>query len=428
MKLLFHGGKIVDPSQGIEKVADLLVDRRRVIGVGKMKVRKTWEVVEARGLIVAPGFIDMHVHLREPGREDKETILTGCQAAAAGGFTSVACMPNTQPVNDNEAITRFILERARQADLVNVFPVGAISRGLAGEEMAEIGAMCRAGVVAVSDDGNGVQNHQLMRRVFEYTKLFGIPVIDHCEDQSLASGGAMNESSMSTRLGLRGISRTAEELHVARDIMLGRITGGRVHIAHVSTRESIWHIREGKKQGVSVTCEATPHHFTLTDRGIHNYDTNYKMNPPLREPEDVEAVLEGLADGAVDCIATDHAPHTRIEKDATFEEAANGIIGLETAVPLMWERLLRSGRISLSRLVELCSLNPSRILRLERGTLQEGAVADVTVIDPDVEVTIDVESFKSKSRNSPFHGWVLHGAPVLTVVGGRIVHRLVYNK
>jgi dihydroorotase len=365
----------------------------------------------------------MHVHLREPGREDKETIQTGSEAAAAGGFTSIACMPNTNPVNDSPALTRFILERASQAGLVNVFPVGAVTKGSRGEELAEIGQMHQAGIVAISDDGNPIQNNQLMRRALEYVQLFDISLIDHCEDHVLAAGGSINEGAISTLLGLRGSSRTAEELPVARDVMLSRITGGRVHIAHVSARESLDWIRTGKSHGAAVTCEVTPHHFTLTDEDIGEYNTNFKMSPPLREPDDVAAMLQGLADGTIDCIATDHAPHTSLEKDATWEEAANGVIGLETAVPIAWDKLVHGGIVSVSRLVELMSVNPSRILRINRGTLKVGAVADITVIDPQLEVTIDVSAFKSKSRNCPFDGWKLRGGPVMTIVAGRIVYR-----
>jgi len=427
MKLLFQAGTIVDPSQGWNKKGDLLIEDGKVARFGKLKRQKSWEIIDAKGLVIAPGFIDMHVHLREPGREDKETILTGCQAAAAGGFTGIACMPNTNPVNDSEALTLFILQRAKQADLVNVFPVGAVTKGSAGEELAEIGQMHRAGIVAVSDDGHPIQNHQLMRRALEYTKLFDIPVIDHCEDKILAAGGCMNESAVSTRMGVRGITPAAEELHVARDVMLSRSTGGRVHIAHVSLKESLDWIRIGKRQGAQVTCEVTPHHFTLTDRDIKDYDTNLKMSPPLREPEDVEAMLGGLSDGTIDCIASDHAPHTSLEKDTTFEEAANGIIGLETSIQLAWDRLVRKDVISIPRLVELCSVNPSRILRLDRGTLREGAIADITVIDPNREVTVDAGSFKSKSRNCPFNGWRLVGSPVMTVVAGRIVYTISHG-
>ena len=422
MTLLLRGGTIVDPVQGLEKRADLLVEKGKVARLGRIRGKKSWKVVDASGWIVAPGFVDMHVHLREPGREDKETILTGSQAAAAGGMTSIVCMPNTQPVNDSEAITRFILERAREAGLVNVFPAGAITKGSLGQELAEIGEMVKAGVVAITDDGKPVESNQLMRRALEYAKIFDIPVVDHCEDTSLAADGAMNESRVSTRLGLRGISRVAEELQVARDIMLSRITGGRVHIAHLSTKESLACVRQAKKEGLSVTCEVAPHHFTLTDEDIKRYDTNFKMYPPLRTREDVKALLKGLADGSVDCIATDHAPHTRLEKEVTFEEAATGVIGIETAIPLAWETLVRSNVISVSRLVELFSVNPNRILKLGRGTLREGAIADLTLIDPDREILVDTSQFKSKGRNCPFHGWTLHGVAVMTVVGGKIVH------
>lgn len=425
MTLLLKGGTVVDPRQKLKKKRDLLVEKGKVAALGEIRAKKSWEVVDACGWIVAPGFVDMHVHLREPGREDKETILTGSQAAAAGGFTSVMCMPNTQPVNDSEAITRFILERARQAGWVNVSPAGAITKRLEGEELAEIGEMVKAGVVAITDDGNPVANNQIMRRALEYAKIFDIPVVDHCEDPHLAAGGHMNEGADSTRLGLRGMNRTAEELHVARDIMLSRITGARVHVAHISTKESLSWVRQAKKQGIAVTCEVTPHHFILHDGDIKNYDTNFKMKPPLRTSSDVQAMLEGLSDGTIDCIATDHAPHTRLEKETTFEEAANGIIGMETAISLAWEFLIRRHIVSISRLVELFSTNPNRILKLGRGTLEEGAIADITVIDPNCEIMVDVTKFRSKSRNCPFHGWSLHGAPVMTIVRGKVVYQRV---
>lgn len=423
MSLLLRGGRVVDPSQDLDRRADLLLEDGKVVAVGNLAAGKGHEVIDVAGCVVAPGFVDMHVHLREPGREDKETILTGSRAAAAGGFTSIVCMPNTTPVNDNAAITRFILERAAEAGLVNVYPTGAITLGSQGEQLAEIGEMHAAGIVAVTDDGRPVQNSQVMRRAMEYARIFDIPVMDHCEDLFLAAGGCMNEGQASTRLGLRGMSRAAEELHVVRDIILSRITGGRVHILHISTRESLDQVRAAKAQGIRVTCEVLPHHFTLTDDDIQDFDTDFKMMPPLRERADVEAMLEGLADGSIDCLATDHAPHTRLDKEEPFEEAASGVIGMETAIPICWEHLVRAGVVPVPRLVELFSLNPSRILKLGKGTLAEGADADVTVIDPDRRQVVDPSRFRSKGRNCPFRGWELRGAPVLTVVGGRVVHR-----
>lgn len=424
MKISIRGGRLVDPSQHLDEQLDLLIEDGRVSGIAKpgdSPSGQGWQEIDAAGWIVAPGFVDMHVHLREPGREDKETVASGAAAAAAGGFSSVMCMPNTDPVNDCEAVTRYIVSKAKEANLSNVYPAGAVTKGQLGHELAEIGEMVKAGIVAITDDGQPVMNNQVMRRALEYSRLFDIPVIDHCEDRYLAAGGCMNESAASTRLGLPGMSRTAEEVHVARDVMLSRVTGGRSHIAHISTRESLQHVERARQDGISVTCEVTPHHFILSDENIRNYDTNYKMNPPLRTPDDVQAMLDGLANGAIDCIATDHAPHTAIEKQTTFEDAANGIIGMESAVPLAWEYLVRKEVLSVSRLVELMSTNPSRILRLDRGTLKQGAVADVTVIDPEKEITIDVKTFRSKSRNCPFHGWTLHGAPMLTLVEGRVV-------
>ncbi len=423
MSLLLRGGRVVDPSQDLDRRADVLIEGGKVAGAGNVATRKSGETIDVDGCVVTPGFVDMHVHLREPGREDKETILTGSRAAAAGGFTSIVCMPNTTPVNDNAAITRFILERAAEAGLVNVYPTGAITLGSRGEQLAEIGEMHSAGIVAVTDDGRPVQNSQVMRRAMEYARIFDIPVMDHCEDLFLAAGGCMNEGQASTRLGLRGMSRAAEELHVVRDIILSRITGGRVHILHISTRESLDQVRAAKAQGIRVTCEVLPHHFTLTDDDIQDFDTDFKMMPPLRERADVEAMLEGLADGSIDCLATDHAPHTRLDKEEPFEEAASGIIGMETAIPICWEHLVRAGVVPVPRLVELFSLNPSRILKLGKGTLAEGADADVTVIDPDRRQVVDPSRFRSKGRNCPFRGWELRGAPVLTVVGGRVVHR-----
>ncbi len=422
MTILIRGGKLIDPSQGLNKQADLLIEKGKVSRVGRISPEDGWKVIDAKGWIVAPGFIDMHVHLREPGREDKETIATGTRAAVAGGFTGVACMPNTSPVNDCEAITRFIREKARETNLAHVYPVGAVTKGSEGSELSEIGEMIKAGAVALSDDGRPVQNNQIMRRALEYARIFDIPILDHCEDLNLAARGSMNESAVSTELGLRGINGAAEEMQVARDVIAARLTGGRVHICHLSTRESLDWVRMGKKQGVRITCEVTPHHFTLTDEAVRSYDTNFKVNPPLRSRSDVEALLEGIADGTVDCIATDHAPHTSLDKDVTFEEAAFGVVGMETAVPLIWEFLVLKGIIDESRAVELLSVNPGRILGTSGGTLKEGTAADVTLIDPQRRTRIDVSRFASKGRNCPYQGWELRGVPMMTIVGGRIVH------
>ncbi len=421
MTILLKGGEVVDPAQDLKKKADVLLEKGRVAKLGRIAAQEGWRVVNVSGMYVMPGLIDMHVHLREPGQEYKETIETGSRAAVAGGFTSIACMPNTEPVNDCEAITRYILEKARQANLVNIHPVGAITKGLNGKELAEIGEMVRTGAVAISDDGKPVQNNQIMRRAMEYSRIFDVPVLDHCEDCDLAAHGVMNEGTISTEVGLRGMHAVAEELQVVRDIMLSRLTGTRVHICHISCEEALNAVREAKAKGLRVTCEVAPHHFTLTDENVRTYNPDYRMNPPLRTGRDVEAMISGLADGSIDCIATDHAPHARIDKDLTFEDAANGVIGLETSVPLVWEHLVRKEVISVSRMVELMSLNPSRILGLDRGTLKVGSVADVTVIDPEKEITVDASQFESKARNCPFDGWQLRGAPVLTIVKGRVV-------
>lgn len=333
MTVLLKGGEVVDPAQDLKKKADVLLEKGRVSKVGRVAAQEGWRVVDVSGMYVVPGLIDMHVHLREPGQEYKETIETGARAAVAGGFTSVACMPNTDPVNDCEAITRYILEKARQANLANVYPVGAITKGSMGKELAEIGEMVRNGAVAISDDGKPVKNNQIMRRAMEYSRIFDVPVLDHCEDCDLAASGVMNEGTVSTELGLRGMHTAAEELDVVRDILLARLTGARVHICHISSEGALNAVREAKSQGLKVTCEVAPHHFTLTDENVRTYDPNYRMNPPLRTARDVEVMIAGVADGSIDCIATDHAPHAKVDKDLTFEEAANGVIGLETSVP-----------------------------------------------------------------------------------------------
>src|SRR5262252_106087 len=423
--LLIKNGTIIDPSQSLEKRKDLLIRDGRVEAVDESLDAEVVEIFDAANLIVAPGFIDLHVHLREPGFEYKETIASGARAAVAGGFTSVCCMPNTNPVNDNSSVTSFIIEQGRAARLANVFPIGAITQGSKGEHLAEIGEMKTAGVVAISDDGRPVRDSGVMRRAMEYSRDFDLAVVDHCEDCCGVADWAMHEGEYSALMGLNGLPGAAEDLHVARDITLAELTGARVHLAHISTARSVEMVRQAKRRGLAVTCEVTPHHFTLTDRDVYEsgYDTNFKMAPPLRPQSDLEAVIEGLRDGTIDAIATDHAPHHANEKMLEFDHAPNGIIGLETAMRLTLDRLTSRGMISLSRMVELFSTNPARIFNLHRGTLKVGAVADVTIFDPNREIKVDASKFQSKSRNTPFGGWELKGAPVATIVGGRVVWR-----
>jgi dihydroorotase len=426
MRLLIANGYVIDPTQGVNGGKDVLIEGGRVAALLKSgeAVPEGAEVFDATGLIVAPGFIDLHTHLREPGQEYKETIASGAEAAVAGGFTSVCAMPNTDPVNDNPAVTGFIVEQAAGAGLANVFPVGAITKGSKGEELAEMGEMKRAGIVAVTDDGRPVPSPGLMRRALEYARGFDLTVMDHCDDKSLAAGGVMHEGEWSLRLGLRGRPALAEESDAMRDCALAEMTGARVHLAHVSTRGAIEAVRRAKARGAEVTCEVAPHHFTLTDAACEGFDTNMKMNPPLRSREHVEAILKAIADGTIDAVATDHAPHHADEKAIEFDHAAFGITGLETAVGLALDRLIHGGHISLERLVELFSTGPARIFRLEgRGTLRPGAWGDVTVLNPELRWTFDAARSKSKSRNTPFDGWKLQGAAVATIVAGRVVYR-----
>ena len=428
MRLLIASGYVIDPSQGLNAGKNLLLEGGRVAAVLDRgdPVPEGAEVFDATGLVVAPGFIDLHTHLREPGQEYKETVATGAAAAVAGGFAGVCAMPNTDPVNDNPAVTSFIIERAQIAGLANVFPVGAITKGSKGEELAEMGEMKRAGIVAVTDDGRPVPSAGMMRRAMEYARGFDLTVMDHCEDRSLAAGGAMHEGVWSLRLGLRGVPALAEESDAARDCSLAELTGARVHLAHVSTRGAVEAVRRAKGRGLSVTCEVTPHHFTLTDADVEGYDTNYKMNPPLRGEGHVAALLEALADGTIDAIATDHAPHHADEKSLEFDQAPFGITGLETAVGLALDGLVHKGVIGLERLVELFSTNPARVFKLEgRGTLRPGARGDVTILDPELVWTFDPARSKSKSRNTPFGGRSMRGAAVATVVAGRVVYRRV---
>ena len=422
--LLIKNGRIIDPSQSLDAQRDLLIRDDRVAEISESIDAPDAEILDAAGMIVAPGFIDLHVHFREPGAEYKETIESGARAAAAGGFTSVCCMPNTSPINDNSSVTSFIIERAKSA-VINVFPIGAITRESKGEELAEIGEMKSAGIVAISDDGKPVLDSGVMRRAMEYSIDFDLPVVDHCEDCCGAKNWSMHEGDYSALMGLKGLPGAAEDLHVSRDLLLAEMTGAHIHIAHISTAKSVEMVRQAKARGVRVTCEVTPHHFTLTDEDVYRsgYDTNFKMAPPLRSCADLDAVLEGLRDGTIDAIATDHAPHHANEKMLEFDRAPNGIIGLETAVSLTLDRLVHRGIISLGRMIELLSVNPARMFKLDRGTLKPGSVADVTIFDPEKEVKVDLDMSRSKSRNSPYHGWEFKGAPVTTIVDGQIVQQ-----
>ncbi|GJL78238.1 MAG: dihydroorotase [Nitrospinaceae bacterium] len=425
MKTLIKGGRLIDPANDRDGLYDLVIDKRKVLAVekpGKLSEKDVngAEIIDARGFIVAPGFIDMHVHFREPGFEYKETIETGCQSAAAGGFTSVATMPNTDPVNDNRSVTEFILRKAREKGIVNVFPIGAISQGLKGEKLSEMGDLKDAGVVAYSDDGRPVMNSELMRRAFEYSKMFGLPCIQHSEMLDLTEGGCMNEGLVSTELGLKGMPTEAEDIMVYRDIALLLKTGGRLHVAHISSGNSVELVRLAKAKGLQVTCEVAPHHFALTENAVKGYDTNAKMSPPLRIDSDLEAIKEGLRDDTIDIIATDHAPHDVVDKQVEFNRACFGIVGLETALPLSL-RLVEEKILSLGKMVEKLTSRPAEIFNLDRGALRVGDIADVVIFDPDAEYAIDISKFKSRSKNSPFDGWNVKGKVIKTLVAGKTV-------
>ena len=421
--LLIKNGRVVDPASKLDARRDILVEDGRLAAVEAKIERAGAEVFDAANLVVAPGFIDMHVHLREPGKESAETIQSGARAAAAGGFTAVACMPNTQPANDTALVTRYILAQAAQAGGARVYPIGAVTKNLAGEELAELESLRAAGAVAFSDDGHPVWNSRILRRALEYAAALNLAVIDHCEDPQLAAGGVMHEGDCALRLGLRGIPALAEELPVTRNVVMAALAGGHIHLAHLSTRGALEVVRRAKRAGVRVTCEVTPHHFTLTDEACREYDTRAKMNPPLRTADDVTALVEGLADGTVDAIASDHAPHTPTEKQADFESAPFGVIGLETAVALALDKLFHASKITLPRLVELFSANPARILGVEGGQLKVGAPADLTVLDLERKWTYRAAEGVSKSRNSPFDGWSFRGAAAATIVAGVLVFR-----
>ena len=423
-RLLIRNGRVIDPSQGLDQGMDLLLENGVVASVGeRLDPPAKTKVFDAAGLVVAPGFIDLHAHLREPGFEHKETIESGCRAAVAGGFTALCCMPDTDPVNDDPSVTSFIHKRAEQIGLARIYPIGAVSVGLKGEEMAEIGEMVRAGAVAISDDCRPVANAQLFRRALEYSRSFDVPVAAHEEDLDLSDGGSMNEGAVATRIGLRGMPTTAEEVMVARDVLLAELTGGRLHLCHLSTSTSLDLVRTAKQRGLGVSCEVAAHQFVLTDEDVAgaNYDPNWKTNPPFRSSVEVEAVLQAIYDGTVDAIVSDHEPHHSDEKELDFADAPFGIVGLETAVPLALDRLVHGRVVGLMQLVRLMSTGPAEIFNLPGGTLREGAPGDVTVLDLRALHSVEPEKFKSRARNTPFANMRLKGWPVATIVGGEIV-------
>ncbi|SPE28288.1 Dihydroorotase [Candidatus Sulfopaludibacter sp. SbA3] len=421
MSIVIKNGRVIDPASQTDRVADVLIVDGRIAGVAPNLSSPAAEAYDATGMIVAPGFIDMHVHLREPGFEHAENIESGSRAAAAGGFTSICCMPNTKPINDSPTVTSYIVERARSQAVVNVFPIGAITKGSAGEELAAIGAMKAAGAVAISDDGQPVMNSRVMRRAMEFARSYDLPLIDHCEDLNLSAGGDMHEGVKSVRWGLRGIPAASEDVMVARDLLLAQLTGARYHVAHISTRNAVAMVEQARRHGVAVTCETTPHHFTLSDDQMPPYDSNYKMKPPLRSCGHRSAVVDGIVAGIIGVIATDHAPHAGSEKMQEFERCPFGIIGLETALALALEELVHPGKITLNRMVELFTTGPDTVMRLGRGTLAPGAPGDVTVFSTDLAWTYDLNRSESRSRNSPFDGRAFRGGPMATVVNGQFV-------
>lgn len=429
--LIIAGGKVIDPASSVNKLADIYIKGKKIskietknlIDQKKLKFSKDDRIIDASSKIVTPGLIDMHTHLREPGREDEETIYTGSQAATAGGFTSICCMPNTEPPIDDQESVNFVYEKARKA-LCKVFCIGAVTKDLKGEELTEMADLKEAGAVAVTDDGMPVSNPRIMRNALDYTKMLYLPVISHCEDLNLSSGGVINEGYISTLLGLTGIPSLAEEIMVSRDIRLAEYTGGRIHIAHVSTKGSVELIRAAKKKGIKITCEATPHHFSLTDEIIKTFNTNARVNPPLRTQRDVEEIKKGLRDGTIDCIATDHAPHSIEEKDVEFSVAPPGMVGLETALGLVVTELINKKVLSWEEAIAKMTINPARILDLNLGKIEKDGPADLTIIDPKFTWTVDTSKFKSKSKNSPFQGTELTGKAWMTIVGGKIVYKL----
>lgn len=428
LPLLLKGGRVIDPSRGLDQTADILIQQRRIADIGpNLSAPEGAEVREVGRCVVTPGLVDVHVHLREPGNEDVETVASGARAAAAGGFTAVCAMPNTDPVTDNQAAIGFIVRQSLRAGFARVYPFGAISVGQNGEQLAEFGEMVGAGAVAVSDDGKPIVSSHLMRAALEYARTFAIPVADHCEEPTLSHGGVMHEGLVSTRLGLKGMPAAAEEIMVGRDILLAELTGGHVHLCHISTRGSVELIRRAKDRGLQVTAEVTPHHLTLTHHACEGYDTHAKMNPPLREAADVAELRAALKDGVIDCIASDHAPHAYDAKEAAFDDAPFGIIGLETSFAVAYTELVESGVLTLPELIARMSTVPADVFHLPGGTLKPGAPADVAVLDVAARWTVDPGSFHSKSRNTPFAGRTLTGRPLLTVVAGKIVYEARVN-
>ncbi len=423
MRLLIKNGRVIDPASSIDETLDILIDRGKIEEIKPKIEGSGTKIIDASRLVVAPGFIDMHVHLRQPGQEDKETIKTGSLAAAKGGFTSIACMPNTDPVNDSRGVTEFILSEAKRSAVVNVFPIAAVTRGLKGEEITDMSDLRSAGAVAFSDDGHPIENSLVMRRALEYSKLLDALIIDHCEDRNLSTGGIMHEGFYSLKLGIKAIPASAEEIMVARDIILAKETRARVHIAHLSVKGAVDLLKFAKQQDIPITAEVTPHHLFLTDASFESFDTNLKVNPPVRSEHDVEALIDAVREGLIDVIATDHAPHTPDEKDVELDQAPFGINGLETAVPLLLDKLVNKNILPLEKLVAMMSTNPAKILGLEnKGKISVGADADLTILKLHQEVIVDTRQFLSKGRNNPFNGWKLKGAPVMTVVGGKIIY------
>jgi len=423
VKLLIKNGRVIDPQSGTDETLDILLDRGKITEIKPKIEGKGLKVIDASRLVVAPGFIDMHVHLREPGNEEKETIKTGALAAAKGGYTSIACMPNTAPVNDTRGVTEYILSEAKRNAVVNVFPIAAVTRGLCGEMLTDMADLSSAGAIAFSDDGQPIENSLVMRRALEYSKLLDTLIIDHCEDKNLSSEGIMHEGYYSYKLGMKGIPSSSEEITIARDIILAKETDARVHIAHLSVKGAVEHLKKAKKENVKVTAEVTPHHLLLNDSHMESFNTDLKVNPPLRSKDDVHALLEAIKEDYIDVFATDHAPHTPDEKDVEIDQAPFGINGLETAVSLLLDKLVNKNIIGIEKFIAMMSTNPARILGLEnKGKIAVGSDADLTILKLHQEVVVDKNQFRSKSRNTPFHGWKLKGAPVMTIVGGKIVY------